>query len=96
VTPLTSRDAWASEVFDALGGQAGRTRAASMAAHPAGKGRLGIGARTVDEVLAAGRDDQVGIDELLARVTAQPRPTFEERVYDVLFELGALIVEARQ
>lgn len=47
-----------------------------MAAHPAGKGR----------------DDQPGVAELLAKITAPPLPKFEEDVYEVMAGLAELMI----
>jgi hypothetical protein len=62
--------------------QAARVR--SMLAHPAGKAGV--------QYRYPGLDDQPGVAELLAKITAPPLPQFDEEVYEVMAGLADLMI----
>jgi hypothetical protein len=67
---------WPAGTYSGDDNRAGVAR--SMAAHPAGKGRV--------------QDNQAAVEQLLAKVTAPPPLEFEDHVQDVMFDLAQLLV----
>lgn len=83
MTPLTSPDAWASDL--ATMARAAQARERGMAAHPAGKAGV--------QYRYPGLDNQPGAADLLAKITAPPLPDFEDEIYTVMGELASILVD---